>query len=75
MEEIEEKKERYLMIGGDYNARTGSKGRPIVIGKKKEKETRRSRDKVINRERRIMLNKLKERGWMILNESFDKEGK
>jgi len=28
----------------------------------------------MNREGRIMVNKLKERGWMILNGSFDKEG-
>jgi len=74
MEEIEEEKEGYLIIGGDYNARTGNEGGPIVIDKKKEEETRRSRDRVINREGRMMINKLKERGWMILNESFDKEG-
>jgi len=74
MEEIEEEKEGYLMIGGDYNARTGNEGGPIVTDKKKGKEIRRSRDKVMNREGRIMVNKLKERGWMILNGSFDKEG-
>jgi len=74
MEKIEEKKEDYLMIGGDYNARTGNEGGPIVTGKKKEKEARRSRDKVTNREGRIMINNLKKRGWMILNGSFDREG-
>jgi len=62
MKEIEEEKEGYLMIGGDYNARTGNEGGPIVTGKKKEKKARRSRDKVTNREGRIMINKLKERG-------------
>jgi len=46
---------------------------PIVTGKKKEKEARRSRDKVTNRKGRIMVNKLKERGWMILNGSFNRE--
>jgi len=60
------------MIGGDYNTRTGNKGGPIVTGKKKEKEARRSRDKVTNREGRIMVNKLKERGWMILKGSFNR---
>jgi len=74
MEEIKEEKEGYLMIGGDYNARTGNEEGPIVIDKREEKETRRSRDKVTNREGRIMINKLKKREWMILNGSFNKEG-
>lgn len=75
--EIEEEKEDYLLLGGDFNARTGEEGGPIGMGnrtERKEEEKRRSKDKVINGEGRVMLNKIRERGWMILNGSFEKEG-
>lgn len=34
-EKIEEREEKYLMIGGNYNARTGNKGRLIEELKEK----------------------------------------
>ena len=73
MEEIPEKEEELLIIGGDDNARTGNEGGPIGTGKLKEEETRKSKDKMINREGRIMLNKIKKRGWMIMNGSGEKK--
>lgn len=72
--EVQEEEEGYLMIGGDFNARTGNAGGPIEDGEKKVEEKRRSKDKVINREERVMLNVMKERGWMILNGSDKEEG-
>lgn len=68
-EYIQEEKEEHLVIGGDYNARTGNRGGPIREDKEKEKEgeARNSRDKVINREGRVLINKIEERGWTILN--------
>ncbi|XP_070162472.1 golgin subfamily A member 6-like protein 22 [Polyergus mexicanus] len=71
---LKEEKEEYLMIGGDFNARTEEEGGPIRTGEKEEEELRRSKDKVVNKEGRIMINKIKERGWMILNGSYEKEG-
>lgn len=74
MREVKEEEEEFLMIGGDFNARTGNEGGPIGTEEKKEEEGRRSKDKVINKEGREMINKIGERGWIILNESYEKEG-
>lgn len=73
MEEIKEKDEGYLMIG-DFNARTGNEGGPIESRRYEEEETRRSKDKVLNKEGRVMLSKIRERGWIIANGIFEKEG-
>lgn len=75
-EYIQEEKEDHLVIGGDYNARTGNRGGLIREDKEKEKEgeSRNSRDKMINREGRVLINKIEERGWMILNGSYNNEG-
>ncbi|XP_025997477.2 golgin subfamily A member 6-like protein 6 [Solenopsis invicta] len=72
-EQIPEEEENYLLIGGDFNARTGNKGGPIEEEGEERSEIRRSIDKVSNREGRILLNKIEERGWTILNGSFDEE--
>lgn len=74
MEEINEEEEGYLILGGDFNARTGEEGGPIGALRGEEKELRKSKDKVINKEGRTMISKIKERGWMIINGSFKKEG-
>ncbi|XP_043604110.1 LOW QUALITY PROTEIN: golgin subfamily A member 6-like protein 22 [Bombus pyrosoma] len=75
-EEIEEKvdrrEEEVMIIGGDWNARTGEEGRQINEDPGKER-SRRSKDKTINAEGRILLRYLEERGWMIIN-GRDKEG-
>jgi len=63
-----------LILGGDFNARKGVKGGPIGKGKEEEEEMRRSKDKVVNKEEKILLEVLRERGWIILNGSFEKEG-
>lgn len=72
-EEIKEEEEEYLMIGGDFNAWTGSEGGPIRMEEEKEGEIRRSKDKEINGEGRKMLSGIRERGWIILNRSYEKE--
>lgn len=72
--EIKEEEEEHLMIGGDFNARIGNEGGPIRTGEKKEEEKRRSKDKVINKEGRVMLSKIRERDWTILNGSYEKVG-
>lgn len=71
MKEMKEEEEGYLMIGGDFNARTGKEGDPIGAGEKKEEERRKSKDKIINKEGRTMLNMMGERGWIILNGSYE----
>ncbi|XP_025074790.1 uncharacterized protein LOC112552838 [Pogonomyrmex barbatus] len=74
LEGIQEEKESHLIIGGDFNARTGNRGEPIEARERKGEEVRKSKDKVINREGIIMLNGLRERGWTILNGSGEEIG-
>lgn len=73
-EEVKEEEEEYLILGGDFNTKTGNKEGPIKTGEKKEEEKRRSKDKVINKEGRVLLNEIGERGWIIVNGSLEKEG-
>ncbi|KMQ89058.1 hypothetical protein RF55_11351 [Lasius niger] len=74
-EQIEEEKEENLVVDGDFNARTGNKGGPVREENGKVKETRDSIDKVVNREGRILVSKIEERGWMILNRSYNRGGR
>lgn len=71
--EIPEEEEEHLIIGGDWNARTGEAG-PIEIRGIEVGEMRRSVDKKINEEGKLIINGLKERGWMIFNGSYEEEG-
>lgn len=71
--EIKEEEEGHLLIGGDYNARTGNEGGPIY-GMEKERQTKKSKDKIINREGRILIETMRERGWMIMNGKGEEEG-
>lgn len=73
MDQIHEEEGEYIMIGGDYNARTGKEGGPIREDEGKVRTSRESKDKDINREGRILINKIEEKGWMILNGSYNKE--
>lgn len=66
-EGIEESQEECLVIGGDLNARVGEEGGPIREWMKEETEERKSKDKKVNREGRILLERINERGWVILN--------
>ena len=69
------REEGRLLIGGDFNARTGEGGGPIRDVKDAEEGTGRSKDKVVNREGRTLLNELTEKGWTILNGSNGSEGR
>jgi len=72
---VEGKEEETLsMIGGDFNARTGEEGGGIVLkgGTDKERENegkrnRISKDRKVNKEGRVLVEFLEERGWGILN--------
>ncbi|XP_076248106.1 uncharacterized protein LOC143187781 [Calliopsis andreniformis] len=55
---IDEREEECLLVGGDCNARTGDEGGPIVT----------------NKEGRILIERIEERGWMILNGTYEEEG-
>jgi len=63
-----------LIIGGDFNAKTGDGGGPIRQEEERRGESRNSRDKAVNREGRFLINKIEERGWMILNGSYNSVG-
>ncbi|KAG5320900.1 CL049 protein, partial [Acromyrmex heyeri] len=71
MEHIQEEKEGYLIIEGD--ARTGNEG-GLVIEEENEKrnKSRKSIDKIINKGRRL-IGRIEERGWAILNGSFEEK--
>lgn len=73
-DQIHEEEEEYVMIGGDYNARTGNEGGPIREDNGRIRTSRDSRDKEVNKEGRILIREIEERGWMILNGSYNKEG-
>lgn len=70
---VETTKEERLIIGGDFNARTG-KGSSFCDDKI-EREMRRSRDKVANAEG-VRFLEMEENGWEILNGNMegDEEG-
>ncbi|CAK9799089.1 Transposon TX1 uncharacterized 149 kDa protein [Anthophora plagiata] len=64
-----EEKERgvRIIIGGDFNARTGSQGGRIQKEGEGEEETRRSKDKKVNGEGKRLCEFLGDMGWEIMN--------
>lgn len=74
-EVIREDNEGRLVIAGDFNARIGEEGGwgelSMERGETSEKE-RESKDKMINKQGRDLMEVIEERGWMVLNGS--KEG-
>lgn len=65
---IEEKEEEVrVIIGGDFNARTGREGGRVeeIKGECEEKRGRKSRGNKINGEGRKLYSFLEERGWNI----------
>ncbi|XP_033313499.1 uncharacterized protein LOC117212657 [Bombus bifarius] len=71
-ERVDGREEEVVIIGGDWNARTGEEAGPINEDLGKEKN-RRSKGKTINMEGRTLLKYLEERGWTVIN-GRDKEG-
>jgi len=59
------KKKVRTIMGGDFNARTGEKGGE-VRGEEEEEGRRRSKDKKVNTEGRLLLERIKELGWIIM---------
>lgn len=67
---MEDKTERVkTIIGKKFNAKTGEEGGEVVEGDGMEKNDRRrkSKDKRLDRESRIMMEFIEERGWRIYN--------
>lgn len=65
------------MIGGDFNARSGEEGGKIRGENGKEKMgERRSKNKKMNTDGRVLVRRLEETGWFILNGDVegDEEG-
>jgi len=60
--EIEDIEESILIIGGDFNIRTGELG-----GGNEEEEDRRSRDRIINNNGKNLIGWIQDKGWYILN--------
>jgi len=70
---IEENKDRYIIIGGDFNARTAEKGGKIEDDT--DEENRTSEDKMINEEGRTLIKWLEENGLYIINGNIQGEEK
>ncbi|KMQ88014.1 hypothetical protein RF55_12574 [Lasius niger] len=64
------------IIGGDFNARTGEEGGWRGEESEEEVKGRRSKDKKMNKDGKMLVECLEERGWSILNGSAagDEEG-
>ncbi|KAL6419614.1 hypothetical protein ACFW04_013702 [Cataglyphis niger] len=69
IERMERKEENgYILIGGDFNARTSEGGGVISKGYEEEEGVgRKSRDKRINKEGKELLRWIKKAGWTIFN--------
>ncbi|KAJ3645682.1 hypothetical protein Zmor_023323 [Zophobas morio] len=67
-EKIEESEEEFLLLGGDFNARIGNKSR-----EEDGENTRKSKDKVENKDGKLLWELIEERGWEVLKEG-DEEG-
>ncbi|XP_033359980.1 uncharacterized protein LOC117238880 [Bombus vosnesenskii] len=65
-ESVDGREEEVMIIGGDWNARTGEEGGPINEDLGKEKN-RQLKDKTINMEGRTLLKYLEEKGWTIID--------
>lgn len=63
--EIEKEEEELLVLRREnFNERTGNEGGPIDIGRKKVKKARKSRNKMTNKNEQLLINGIKERGWI-----------
>lgn len=75
-ESIEEANEEYVILGGDFNAKTGNRGglreEEEEIGRRKA--CTRPKNKIRNKEGNILIEGIEERGWMIVNGSLGEEG-
>lgn len=67
---IDKGKEKKLIIGGDFNARTGTEG-SFSSEERREKERRSSKDKVKNAEGARLIEMAEENGWEILNGNME----
>ncbi|EGI63037.1 hypothetical protein G5I_08597 [Acromyrmex echinatior] len=74
-EKAKEEKEKGNSERKDLNARIGSEG-GLIIEEKNEKrnKSKKSIDIIINKEGRRLIERIEERGWAILNGSFEEEG-
>lgn len=61
-DQIQEEEEEHMIIGGDFNARTRNEGGSIREDEGKVRTTRKSKNKEVNREEKILTNKIEERG-------------
>ncbi|XP_043578883.1 uncharacterized protein LOC122566127 [Bombus pyrosoma] len=71
-ERVDGREEEVMIVGGDWNVRTGEEGGQVNEDLGKER-SRRSKDKKINAGGRTLLRYLEERGWTIIN-GRDEEG-
>lgn len=69
-EKVEREEEGTRVLIGDFNARTGEEGGIIKKGEwEKDWRGRRSKDKKVNAEGRVLVKWVEEVGWTIFNGS------
>lgn len=75
LHQIEGQNEEHLLIGGDLNARIGEEC-SIIDQRDGTDKQRKSKDKKINNEGKILTSIVEEKGWVILNGNIpnDEEG-
>lgn len=64
---VKEKEKEILLICGNFNARIGSKGGTPWTEQDKDRNKRCSKDRLINKQGRELLETVEDRGWMVLN--------
>lgn len=69
----QEREEATLLIGGDFNARIEEEGGPFGKMRLTHSDERRLRDKTINKEGRILIERVKENGFVVQNGCFGRE--
>lgn len=72
-----QKAEERVIVGGDFNARTGTQGGRIEGDEEEVGGGRKSKDRKINGDGRKLIKMVEETGWEILNGGIegDEEGK
>ena len=65
-----------IVIGGDFNARTANRGINRWVEGEDGETIRKSKDRILDKNEKILIEKIEKRGWILLNGNWegDKDG-